>query len=139
MSSSCGNVRRMVLDRVRQAGERTTNGVDMEIRSADDGGVMVIGVSGRLDSVTSDALDKEVRTQLAAGRTRLVFDLSALDYISSAGLRVLLMAARALRGKGSLALAAPQPRVQQVFDIAGVGGLVPVYESTTEAVGALKA
>ena len=110
----------------------------MEIQSAEDGGVMVVRVSGRLDSVTSDALDKEVQTQLAAGRTRLVFDLTALDYISSAGLRVLLMAARAVRGKGSLALAAPQPRVRQVFDIAGVGGVVTVYESPTEAVAALK-
>src|SRR5918993_1364252 len=106
----------------------------MEIRSAEDGGVMVIGVSGRLDSVTSDALDKEVQTQLAAGRTRLVFDLSALDYISSSGLRVFLLAARALRGKGSLALAAPQPKVQQVFDIAGMGSMVTIYASTTAAV-----
>ena len=111
----------------------------MEIRSAEDGGVTVIGVSGRLDSVTSDALDQEVRTQLAAGRTRLVFDLGALAYVSSAGLRVFLMAARALRGKGSLALAAPQPMVRQVLDIAGVGGLVRIYESTTEAVAALQA
>jgi anti-sigma B factor antagonist len=111
----------------------------MEIRSAEDGTVLVIGVSGRLDSVTSDTLDKEVRTQVEAGRTRLVFDLTALDYISSAGLRVFLLAARALRGKGSLALAAPQPKVQQVFDIAGMGSMVTIYGSTTEAVGALKA
>ena len=49
------------------------------------------------------------------------------------------MAARALRGKGSLALAAPVPRVQQVFEIAGVAVFAPVYGSTAEAVGALKA
>ncbi len=112
---------------------------DVDIRSADDGGVMVIGVSGRLDSLTSDALDKEVRSQLAAGRTRIVFDLSALVYISSAGLRVLLMAARTLRGKGALALAAPRPMVRQVLDIAGVGTLLTIYGSASEAVGALKA
>ena len=110
----------------------------MEIRSAEDSGVTVIGVSGRLDSATSDALDAAVRSRIAAGQTRIVLDLSALDYVSSAGLRVFLMAARAVSGKGSLALAAPQPRVQQVFDIAAVGSLVKIYGSTADAVKALK-
>ena len=66
----------------------------MEIRTADESGVTVMSVSGRLDSVTSGALDTEVKNRIAAGQTRLVLDLTALDYISSAGLRVFLIAAR---------------------------------------------
>jgi anti-anti-sigma factor len=63
----------------------------------------VLGIIGRLDAVTSESLEQEVRRQLDAGQTRIAFDLSGLDYISSAGLRVFMMAARALRGKGALA------------------------------------
>ena len=80
----------------------------MEIRTADESGVTVMSVSGRLDSVTSGALETEVTNRIAAGQTRLVLDLTALDYISSAGLRVFLIAARTLRGKGALGLAAPR-------------------------------
>jgi anti-sigma B factor antagonist len=110
----------------------------VEIRSTEDGGVLMIRVSGRLDSVAAEALDQEVRSQLEAGHTRIVFDLSALDYISSAGLRVLMKAARDLRGKGLLALAAPLPPVQLVFDISGIDAFTPIYGTTTEAVGALR-
>ena len=74
----------------------------MEIRTADESGVTVMSVSGRLDSVTSGALSTEVKNRIAAGWTWLVLDLSALDYISSAGLRVFLIAACTLRDKGAL-------------------------------------
>jgi len=110
----------------------------VEIRTVDESGVTVMSVSGRLDSVTSGALDTEVKNRIAAGQTRLVLDLSALDYISSAGLRVFLIAARALRDKGALGLAAPQPMVRQVLEIAGVTSLLKVYGSAADAVAALK-
>jgi hypothetical protein len=60
------------------------------------------------------------------------------QYISSAGLRGFVMAARALRGKGTLALAAPVPRVQQILDITGIPTLATIYGTASEAVGALK-
>ena len=49
-----------------------------------------------------------------------------------------MMAARALRGKGSLVRAAPVPRVQQILDITGIPTFATVYSTATEAVGALK-
>ena len=110
----------------------------MDIRIADAGGVIEIGVIGRLDAATSPVLEDEVRTQLAAGHTRLVFDLSALHYISSAGLQVLLMAARTLGRSGKVVLAAPQPMVHDVLEIAGIDAMLPIYGSATEALSALK-
>jgi stage II sporulation protein AA (anti-sigma F factor antagonist) len=111
---------------------------DVEIRTADVSGVTVMSVSGRLDSVTSGALDTEVKNRIAAGQTRLVLDLSALDYISSAGLRVVLSAARPLRDKGAVGLAAPRPMVRQVLEIAGVTSLIKVYGSAADALAWLK-
>ncbi len=110
----------------------------MEFRTVEDSGVLVIAVSGRLDSTTSDTLEREVRRQLAAGHARIAFDLAALDYISSAGLRVFMIAAREIRGKGSLALAGPKPQVKQILDIAGMTGFVKIYSTATEAVETLK-
>jgi anti-anti-sigma factor len=110
----------------------------VEYRTVEDGGVLGIGVSGRLDSTTSPTLEKEVRRQLDAGHARIVFDLATLQYISSAGLRVFIMAAREIRGKGAVALAAPTPNVQQVLDIAGVTAFAKIYSTATEAVQALK-
>ena len=109
----------------------------MEFRSLDDRGVLVIRVSGRLDASTSDALETEVRRLLQAGYARLVFDLASVEYISSAGLRVLMLAARELRGTGTLAVAAPIPRVKQVLDIAAVPTFAKIYESAGEAVETL--
>jgi anti-anti-sigma factor len=111
--------------------------LDVEFQSADDRGVLVIGVSGRLDSTTSGALEKEVRRQLQAGCARIVFDLSALEFISSAGLRVFMMAAREIRGKGSIALAAPVPNVKQFLDFTGAANFATICDTATEAVETL--
>ena len=109
----------------------------MEFRSAEDRGVLVIVVIGRLDSATSGALEQEVRRQLQSGAVRLVFDVSALEFISSAGLRVFMMAAREIRGKGSIALAGPVPNVKQFLDITGAATFATIYDTATEAVETL--
>lgn len=109
----------------------------MEFRSAEDRGVLVIGVSGRLDSTTSGALEKEVRRQLQSGNVRIVFDLSALEFISSAGLRVFMMAAREVRGKGSIAVAAAVPNVKELLDLTSVATYATICDTATEAVETL--
>jgi anti-anti-sigma factor len=73
-----------------------------------------------------------------AGSRRLVLDLTDLVYVSSAGIRVFLLAARQLRGRGTLLLAAPSPMVRQVFDIAGVDEFVDICDTTAAAVGRLR-
>jgi len=110
----------------------------VEIHTADDSGVLVVSVSGRLDSTTSPALDAEVRRQLAAQVTRIVFDLTGVDYISSAGLRVFMTAARDLRGRGRVALAGSRSNVRQILDIAGAASFATISATRTEAVLALK-
>ena len=66
----------------------------MKIQDHKVGAAVVVEVAGRLDSVTSSELEKEILSQLQSGENNLLIDFAGLDYISSAGLRVLLMAAK---------------------------------------------
>jgi anti-anti-sigma factor len=78
-----------------------------------------VRLTGRLDTVTAPDLDARLATVLAdPAATAVVFDLAALEYISSAGIRSVVKARTALEGRGgSLGLLNLQPPVQKVFDI----------------------
>jgi len=93
------------------------------------GGVTVIrplGAGGRLDSTEAPALEAAVRTLLEGDTRALVFDLSRVSYISSAGLRVVLLAGRTLRpAGGKLALAGVRGVVREVFEMSGFLKLFP--------------
>lgn len=87
---------------------------------ADIDGIQILTLNGRLDSATSNGLEKSLQALFQLPGCRLVMDFAALDYISSAGLRVVLMAAkRAKQEQGRLVLCGLQPHVQQVFEISG--------------------
>jgi anti-anti-sigma factor len=109
----------------------------MEIREETRDGVLVMAPMGRLDSNTSGALEQALRDRLD-GHRRLVIDLGAVDYISSAGLRVLLVAAKRLRdGEGALVLCSLAESVRQVFEFAGFLRIFTIAASTEEALGSL--
>jgi anti-anti-sigma factor len=103
-------------------------------------GVLVMAPVGRVDSTTSEDLEKWAQVRLEAGETRLVVDLSGVEYISSAGLRVLLLLAKRLKGPaGGLALCGLTPPVRQVLDLAGFLPLFPLHASREEALAGLVA
>jgi anti-anti-sigma factor len=100
-------------------------------------GFVVLEPVGRLESKTSPELDKKVVALLGAGERRFVVDLSATEYVSSAGLRVLLMLAKKVSGgAGRLALCGLNPQIREVFDIAGLGALFQIRETRDEALAA---
>ena len=104
------------------------------------GTVQVLRLSGRLDSASSPELERSLRDALAGGR--LVVDLSALDFISSAGLRVLLLAAKQLRAAtppGRLVMAGVRGNVREVFEMSGFLTLFPVADSVDAAVAQAQA
>ena len=78
-----------------------------------------IALSGRLDSTTAPELDAVLdRALRSPGKTRMVFDLSQLEYISSAGIRCFIRARKAIEpGGGKVAVVNPQPAVRKVLDI----------------------
>jgi anti-sigma B factor antagonist len=83
-------------------------------------------LSGRLDSVTSATHETALR-EVLLGASQLEVDLAGLEYISSAGLRVLLMAAKSLKAKGgTVALLAPKPAVLEVLQLSGFDKLFTI-------------
>ena len=96
----------------------------------------VVKVSGRVDSSTAPELEKSLQNLLDTGRTQIVLDLSETDYMSSAGLRVLVaMQKAAKKNGGGLCLAQPSMRVKEVLELAGLMPVFAVYPDVVEAVG----
>lgn len=86
---------------------------------------LVIKLEGRLDTTTAPQLEAELKNSLD-GVAELVFDLGALEYISSAGLRVLLSAYKTMRGKGSMKITNANELVQEVFEVTGFSAFLPI-------------
>lgn len=107
---------------------------------ADVGGVRQVTFSGRLDSATYGDCEKSLQNLFDSPGTRAMIDFSALVYISSAGLRVVLMAAkRAKQNKGRLVLYGMQPHVQEVFEISGFMKILEVVNDCDAALARLNA
>lgn len=83
-----------------------------------DGDTYTVLVEGRLDTLTSPELEGEIN-KIIENAKKLVFDLAKLDYISSAGLRVLLGAAQQMEGKGEMILIHVSETVKEIFDLTG--------------------
>jgi len=87
----------------------------MEIQKTQEAGKLVLKPIGRVDTLTAPELEAAVATD---GIDTLEFDLAEVDYISSAGLRVLLSSQKKMAGK-SMVIRAARPAVKEVFDITG--------------------
>jgi len=106
----------------------------MKIQESRKGTVTILELNGRLDASTSTILEKRFLSLLDEDKKDFVLDFSNLDYISSAGLRVLLMAAkRAGSSGGKVSLCRLQEHVREVFDIAGFTAIFPIHASLEEA------
>ena len=104
----------------------------MEIQEEKQGGVLLVVAKGRVDTTTSIDLEERLVRHLDTGERRFVIDMGGVEYISSAGLRVLLLLAKKLRAaRGDLVLCALGPTVRQVFELAG---FLPIFrlEATRE-------
>jgi len=107
----------------------------MEIAEAQAGGALVIAPRGRVDSVSSGELERRVVARLDWGARRVVIDLSGVEYISSAGLRVLLLAAKRLGPPpGALVLCGLGPGVLAVLELAGLTGVFAIEQDREQAV-----
>ena len=99
-----------------------------------DGQVVVHRISGRIDTSTSPSVEAAIKAKLAEGSARILLDMQEVTYVSSAGLRVVLLVAKqAKASNGSLALFGLQPSVREVFDISGFGKIIPIAASEAEA------
>lgn len=102
------------------------------------GAAVVICPSGRIDGSNVNALEKAIDEQIDAGETALVFDFADLQYISSAGLRVLLVTARRLQqGQGSTAFCGLADHIAEIFEISGFKNILQVCKTRREALASL--
>lgn len=90
----------------------------MTIEKKINGEAVTLVVSGRLDTQTAPELENELDTILS-GLKELVFDFENLEYVSSAGLRVILKAQKTMNAQGSMKLTGVNDSIMEVFDITG--------------------
>lgn len=107
----------------------------MQIAETREHGAVVVAPAGRVDSTTSDQLERHLSALVASGERRIVVDFSHVDYISSAGLRVMLVLAKRMKdARGAVALCAMGDPVRHVFELAGFMPLFAVDGSRDAAV-----
>ena len=109
----------------------------MQISTRTSNDIHIVAITGSLDSTTSPEAQKSLDA-VVAGARKVALDFSQLDYISSAGLRILLGAAKQLRGKGgTLGMFGLNQSVREVFEISGFSSILSVYQSEAEAIGGM--
>ena len=103
-----------------------------------EGAIAVLAVQGRIDSSTSARFEQELDGVLADPSEALVIDLSAMPYMSSAGLRVLLVTGRRCKAEGRrLLLCGLVPNVREVFHMSGFSTIFEIAETRGEATARL--
>lgn len=106
----------------------------MNIESTLTGNVIVAALKGRMDAVTAPDFDTWLGDRMQAGENRLVLDMAGLDYISSAGLRSLLSAAKKLKAVGGkIILCGLSGTVAEVFSMSGFMAIFTVVATSAEA------
>jgi anti-anti-sigma factor len=109
----------------------------MDITESTAGNAKVAALRGRLDTATAPAVETRLLEILASG-DRVIADLGEVHYVSSAGLRVLLKAAKMARvAGGGFALAAPQASVREVLEISGFDKILEIHATRDAAAAAL--
>jgi anti-anti-sigma factor len=106
--------------------------VDIEVKKG--GQAVIVSVTGRIDTISAPDFQQEIEGILSQGETRIVVDLERLEYVSSAGLRSILIGAqKAKAAQGSLSCCALQGMVKKVFEISGFGAMLPIFDSIEAA------
>ncbi len=99
---------------------------------------VILCLNGRVDGTNAGALESVIREQLEGSQANLVFDFSDLNYISSAGLRVLLVAARDTQAKGGKSVfCGLSQQIAEVFSVSGFDKILAVHTSRDEALAGL--
>ena len=94
----------------------------MNIQKTLSGAALTVALEGRLDTTTAPKLEEELRD----GITRLVFDVEKLEYISSAGLRVLLAMQKLMKQQGEMVLQNVNEAVMEVFEVTGFSDILRI-------------
>ena len=101
---------------------------------------LILTPRGRLDTTSTADFERQVMGHLGEGTTRVALDFDHLEFVSSSAIRILLVAAKALRERqGRLALCNLKPHVSEVFRISGIHRVIDIYGSRGDALAAIDA
>jgi anti-anti-sigma factor len=101
-------------------------------------GITLIRLSGRLDIAGANAIDLRF-SALSGSRRALVVDITAVSFLASMGIRLLLTGAKTAASRGGrLVLMGPEPEVMKVLTMAGIDTLIPIHPDTESAFAAVK-
>jgi anti-sigma B factor antagonist len=107
----------------------------MEITQNTVNGRLVLALGGQIDSTAAAEFEDQIVTLIAGGSNNIIVDFSKVKFISSAGLRVLLLAAKKVKPYGGkISLCNLSKDVKEVFEISGFANLFSIYESADEAI-----
>ena len=110
----------------------------MDIGERRDGNILILSPAGRIDNDSSPAFQARLIAALTPGAVVLV-DLSSIEYVSSAGLRALMMGSKQSKASnGRLAVAALGPVVKEIFEISRFSLVVQVFDTPADALAALR-
>ena len=99
----------------------------LNINQEKNGSVLTIGLEGRLDTTTSPQLEEFVTSNIT-GVTELYFDMAKLEYVSSAGLRVLLSTQKKMNAQGKMILKNVSEEVLEVFEVTGFTDILTIQK-----------
>ncbi|MBA7487330.1 putative anti-sigma factor antagonist BtrV [subsurface metagenome] len=107
----------------------------MQISRKEEKGIHIFSLDGRFDAHSAGDVEKELNLTMSKGARKLLLDMDGVEYISSAGLRVLLAVAKKLKKEeGEIKICCLKPYVKEVFDIAGFTQIFKIYDTTEEAI-----
>jgi len=110
----------------------------MDLKTHTSGAATVVTLTGKLDTVTAPAFEKQIGEVIGSGAVRLVLDLSGIEYISCAGLRGLLVMSKLLKEKqGKACLVGVEGSVRSVFEMSGLLTFFRVEEMVEVAVASV--
>ena len=106
----------------------------MEITHRMENEILIFAISERLYAATAPIAEETIKKILHENTNRLIFDLSALEYLSSGGLRVILGAAKDVRRReGKVALAGLNQYVYEIFEVSGSTSMIPIKDTVEES------
>lgn len=106
----------------------------MQIEGSKQNGKCIIKVAGRMDAVSAPEFESACAQWVEQGESSFVVDLEGLEYISSAGLRSLLIVAKKLKSVGgAISFCALSPMVMKVFSISGFASMFTIHDSLEKA------
>jgi anti-anti-sigma factor len=112
----------------------------MELQEERVGDAYVVTATGRLDAVSSGAFADRIGGLIGNAKPKLLIDFAGVDYVTSAGLRAVLMVVKKIKSSGGVfALCGLQASVREVFDISGFTAMLSIHSGRSDGLAALGA